>query len=398
MRPWSQHTESMLKRGSCTLPGNGEQQLDTRVSIFSTTAGGWIEAKVVGLPSAGKVRVEYGVGGQLYAKTMRFDSEYMGSISSTHANKREMSEMKWLRDSRDPDEQADPRFATPNLVGAASAPDPPGDSDGGSSTTVPPRGNDQLRGKLNLTSFRSVPVGKVVASAICKEHACDHVRNAWVAVVGNGPLSDDQLAEINSALVVVRFNGLKNMRATDKMDILVVREECEHFHGVPGHRYPVSPYASRAKQILPIIRLSHVKPEEAIQYVADKLPVDFTPEILEPILHQYPFEWSDAHIQRIRSTPAFQDNFKGGCFLPDEISSGLLAVWQIQKLLPGLEIHVFGMNWNSNNWRMNWEMEECIIRHCSNCVVHDTPSRSYGGFRGETPSSSPSIRSPRDDP
>ena len=45
-----------------------------------------------------------------------------------------------------------------------------------------------------------------------------------ICVVGNGPLSKENRAQIQKCELVVRFNDCKNMKKNERMDIHVMRE------------------------------------------------------------------------------------------------------------------------------------------------------------------------------
>ena len=68
-----------------------------------------------------------------------------------------------------------------------------------------------------------------------------------IAIVGNGPLSEEQRQQINSGkfTCVIRFNDLKNKKTDDRMDIHIVRYTNGAFPGIESYKHvpklPIKP-------------------------------------------------------------------------------------------------------------------------------------------------------------
>ncbi|BDA43404.1 hypothetical protein COCOBI_04-4160 [Coccomyxa sp. Obi] len=194
----------------------------------------------------------------------------------------------------------------------------------------------------------------------CKALKISSSQPRTIAVVGNGPLSDLQRAQVEMSDIVIRFNKLNNRFCGERMDIWVLRF-AEHaplkYHGLE--------------------EVAHCKTEEALGMVNSIWFLDGVGEqrqkAIQAIMERWPIllQRYTAHIAQQRMAALF-----GQLVGPGNPSSG----WQGMMLAlecasPQTRIHLFGFNWSQRHWaRHDMDAEEAYARalHASGRIfIHD---------------------------
>ena len=157
-----------------------------------------------------------------------------------------------------------------------------------------------------------------------------------IAIVGNGPLSDEQRNEINKCEIVVRQNYCDNLKKGDKTSHLLLR-----YSGF----------------------LRRFKAEENIEHASEILLYSGQNEKhINKLKTQYPnktfkiVQWKD-------------------CVKPNlKWSTGYIAYEHFKDYE---NVHMYGYNWHHENHRIHpIGIEKKIIKQ-SDIIIHDTPIYSF---------------------
>lgn len=190
-----------------------------------------------------------------------------------------------------------------------------------------------------------------------------------VAVVGNGPLRDEDRTLIAAYRNIIRFNDLKNMRPGERTTVHVGqhRELSNASHWAIVNRWQDADATASA-----LVSLNYGQQASAPWLDLARLfsGNKYIPETLGP--------WVDA----LRVFPRCTNCTGGRCLLArgySGMSSGGTVVEQLDLLDPPLEeIAVFGMNWNED-CKNNLDFKDpTLVRDCcARCVIHPTQSERY---------------------
>lgn len=176
-----------------------------------------------------------------------------------------------------------------------------------------------------------------------------------LAVVGNGPLHDNDYSHIASAQCIIRFNDVDNWKPGDSTDVRVVRH----------------PSAIDADWIdAPIWHIA-VFPEQAPDVPGEALTLIFEP--------QYGNENVASANSRIFPRCGKCDYcYENKTFAGP--SSGATVISALQGWPHVKSIDVFGMNWHGDA-RMHIDFADPqLVKHCcTKCRFHDTLTDQYGG-------------------
>ena len=192
-----------------------------------------------------------------------------------------------------------------------------------------------------------------------------------VAVVGNGPLRDEDRPRIAAHRNIIRFNDVKNMWPGERVTIHVgVRLELA---AANASRWAiVNRWQDVDTQAYALISLNYGEQQSAPWLDLGRLfsGERYRPETLGP--------WADT----LRVFPQCANCTGDRCLLAhgySGMSSGGTVIEQLDALEPPLElIEVFGMNWNED-CKNNLDFKDrTLIRDCcARCVIYPTASDRY---------------------
>ena len=181
-----------------------------------------------------------------------------------------------------------------------------------------------------------------------------------IAVVGNGPLSEEQRQKINNEPYnyVIRFIDLKNFKKGDRIDIHVIRYSNGEFSGINLEKNTIK---------LPIIPLL------CNFNILNKY------KLLDPI-YIYEKQYKTKYIN------TKQDKFKpknikiGKCIISKNtikesiygFSSGGIILAYLHEMKDVKNIDVFGMNFNGINEHIDFKYPNIIPNCCSNVHFENT--------------------------
>lgn len=193
---------------------------------------------------------------------------------------------------------------------------------------------------------------------------CEDASN--VAVVGNGPLRDEDRSDIETKSCVIRLNDAKNKRESERTDVAVIRS-----HVISKGK--VDKYKARRVYDL---------------YDDDVLLVPFMESNLE--LHDDLGRHIFADPVPIHTTGKKKLHFTGHIKLFPKCETSPLSNTSSNgpstggALLHYLEsdngvdtIDVYGMNWTGGNWHVDFKNPNLVRDCCTKCHIHQTPSNEY---------------------
>tara|TARA_B110000046_G_C12857176_1_gene340232 strand:- start:80 stop:784 length:705 start_codon:yes stop_codon:yes gene_type:complete len=196
---------------------------------------------------------------------------------------------------------------------------------------------------------------------------------AVVAVVGNGPLSDEDRRSISRFEIVYRFNDLKNHEQREKCTHHVIRCSSTCPDGLCGSQRRV---AVAGSQTILVGTREEVDAAKEWMRVDEELVIgDETSVNAHPVF---------SSLASLPEDPA-EVASRGGAAVPSSVlekirrfpTSGTIVLDMLNSDDGVDEIHVFGMNWNMFDAVHSSSESQMIHAGCRKCVVHSTPSTRY---------------------
>ena len=190
-------------------------------------------------------------------------------------------------------------------------------------------------------------------------------RGLTVAVVGNGPVSEEYRKYVGAADLVIRFNDCSYFRQGDKIGLRVVRHPFPIRHElVSAPVWHVAPHRDLCEEHRPELPLS-LCPIGAAVFTAVFQSAYGPINELDDSARIFPrcdARDSNLHAKRF-----------GGP------SSGGLVLSELEQTPHVARIHVFGMNWNGNpDLHIDFANHSLISSCCTKCTIFPTASASYG--------------------
>ena len=192
-------------------------------------------------------------------------------------------------------------------------------------------------------------------------------RKGEVCLVGNGPLSTDDRAQIANCAQVVRFNDTKNRYEGEQCDVHVMRR-APKVHVTQEDFYPVSFHDGKSKVILVGINANETAAlkEHVIQRIQYVPPFDRTDQGRGRERVSL-FEGCDASfigsekLERVSQHP----------------SLGMIAISLFEAREDVESIHVYGMNFNFIASHTGSSERDVVNTCCRKCIVHPTMKGKY---------------------
>ena len=184
-----------------------------------------------------------------------------------------------------------------------------------------------------------------------------------IAVVGNGPISEEDRNNINKADRVIRFNRLKNYRKGERFDVHATRRS------EPNTKFVGLDLPHCASFVLPVV-YRHSLVENSKQLIGrKKLPTILVYQEIKNIHEASPTSRLFSH-----STCGDECLHSSADWGP---SIGAAVIDMLEKLKSVKKIEVYGMNWNGNKNHIDFKDPYIVSKYCSKCEIHPTPKSSY---------------------
>lgn len=185
-----------------------------------------------------------------------------------------------------------------------------------------------------------------------------------IAIVGNGPLTDEQKRHINKYGTVVRFNTVKEGQPNDKTNVLCVRQNGHSFWGITSNSCKGD-----------IHKINNTNDTHLIVLYSSDFNA-LQKEILSNCSNMFK-TIHYIHVHKDRYFYPFDTNKQNEKFKGDSFSSGFVIICYYNYFHKG-KYDIFGMNWNMP-YHYARTFEKDIIRHfCKNpCTINKTKTNSY---------------------
>uniref|UniRef100_A0A6C0F6G4 Uncharacterized protein n=1 Tax=viral metagenome TaxID=1070528 RepID=A0A6C0F6G4_9ZZZZ len=170
-----------------------------------------------------------------------------------------------------------------------------------------------------------------------------------IAIVGNGSISDEQRAYIETFDTVVRFNNLESYRDGEKTSIIYFRSNNEKHLRLKGNPFPK--FTSFSK---------HKAKYDAHTFVFVAPHINIVKNI--PLIVKYYNTDNHYIIQKNQ----FDAPPKNVCW-----STGYFGIIDMKIKYPDATLHLFGMCWHYLLPCGN--LEKSIMSNLDNVVIHPTP-------------------------
>ena len=180
-----------------------------------------------------------------------------------------------------------------------------------------------------------------------------------ITVVGNGPLSSQDRAEIESSDCVLRFNDMKNKREEEKTDIHVIRFPSAG--GIDKMSIPFIPVIEKESD-----RALFQKSTRPILSELQVFIENVKKNSIDPNLSVFP--------------GCRKCDEKNACKHSSALlgpSTGALVISELEQDKSVSKIHVYGMNWNAGDWHIDFKDPTLVPECCTKCVIHPTHTNKY---------------------
>lgn len=192
-----------------------------------------------------------------------------------------------------------------------------------------------------------------------KYKSIENFINGTVAVVGNGPISDEDRYNIDKADCVIRFNDLKNFKHGERCDIHAIRYTDGTFPGLnlnPKNSIilPVSPNNYAVYNSSDLCNMTGLPP---LLIYESRLSNDLDKNVAI-------FENSNCGKECIQSSSQYGP------------STGTAVIDLLENCNSVNKIEVYGMNWNGAG-HLDFKNPTIVENFCSKCDIHRTQSSKY---------------------
>lgn len=206
-----------------------------------------------------------------------------------------------------------------------------------------------------------------------------------VAVVGNGPLSDDQRADINDSSLydcIVRFNDRKNMREGEHTTVHAVRDvPGKDVRGWVKKRLDALPFFASLPPPRRVPGITGPEDDVYIQPVTARyknVQRQFEGHaVLNPIVVR-----EEGTALRARTyfphCDACQTRFNcSSSSSTSGPSTGTAVIEALNASQFTSNLHVFGMNWMGGHHHFDFQQPDIVPTCCDKCIIYPPPRNTY---------------------
>ena len=191
--------------------------------------------------------------------------------------------------------------------------------------------------------------------------------NSKVAIVGNGPLHNEDIVKILKCNLIIQFNHAAHYHKINRCDILAVRPREEKTDKL-FHVNNILKKIKKETYILPI----------TITNDNIKLLKKTKNKILNPILIYEDENKKNSDISgKVSLFNSNEEKYqqKNALYGP---STGAALISEIDTINSIDELHIFGMNFNGgSNDHLDFKYPTLVKNHCKKCIFHKTPNERY---------------------
>ena len=191
-----------------------------------------------------------------------------------------------------------------------------------------------------------------------------------VAVVGNGPISENDSKKINECQCIIRFNDAKNRKSDERTDLQIVRRQL----GVGKiERMFWKYFVPKGVYTMYVTEPSYVLSYNGLENPLGVIDIGRDKTKFRDDLKLFP------GCNKCDNKPCTYSLTEWGP------STGALVINMLESMDNIKEINVFGMNWNPPSNKINVHVDfnypELIKNCCKKCIIHKTTTNNYTDLR-----------------
>ena len=200
---------------------------------------------------------------------------------------------------------------------------------------------------ITVSFVMYIQPGYVDLSSVC---------NGSIAVVGNGPVNEEDRKLINNHSCVIRFNDQKNKLEHERTDVLVLRNNTLHISQPDSIVLPVIPFCNNINQY-------------DVKYSKMITPI----QVYEDVCHNEP------NVEEFRSKMVYSNCIKHSRHgdATSGVSTGTALLSNLQNDDSVESVNVFGMNFNGGWWHVDFNDPNLSNICCTKCTFHKTSVNEY---------------------
>lgn len=187
-----------------------------------------------------------------------------------------------------------------------------------------------------------------------------------VAVVGNGPLSQQDRNEINASKCIVRFNDMKNMKKGERVTIQATRYKPVARPFCGSDKFDIG-----AAALLPVAPGPYLPNLNARQRRSINL--------IQPLPTYEYYDGRHSDLSLFKGCARCEGKQCKYGSTPWGPSTGALVLNALQQLDNVKVIHVYGMNWNGSHNHVDFKNGDIVPTCCTKCIFNKPPSQKYYG-------------------
>lgn len=207
---------------------------------------------------------------------------------------------------------------------------------------------------LKITFILIVLFSVVYLQVQTRYIALSSVCEGNIAVVGNGPISEEDRSLINKQDCIIRFNDQKNKLEHERTDVLVLRNNTLHI-------------SQRDDILLPVIPFCKTIDDYEVKYFRMITPIHVYEQICEH------------NVEEIKSKKVYSNCIKQARHgdATSGVSTGTAVLSSLQYDDTVKYINVFGMNFNGGWWHVDFNDPNLSNICCTKCIFHKTHVDDY---------------------
>lgn len=202
-----------------------------------------------------------------------------------------------------------------------------------------------------------------------------------IAVIGNGPLSNEDIIEINNNFkIIVGMNDVKNGK--QKTALNYTHLFCRQWDDIRSSTPKAITFIGydKDKKILN----TYERYKQTINNILLVVPKGFEyKEGINNIKNNYKnvsIYSIDANLQKKENKGPNKYKFNNKNYdILHSLSMGMISIGYLLDKYPDHDIHTYGMNFSQRGWH-DGIVEKKIINECDRCIVHKTYKNTYEPF------------------
>ena len=190
--------------------------------------------------------------------------------------------------------------------------------------------------------------------------------NNKISIVGNGPLTEYEINEINDYDIIYVLNTVKtgNKKIPIKATHHIIRQKGTENDGFYGWNKDKNEFTINPETNPTNIIFACPTNKESYENI-NKIKSKFTDKNIE-VISSVSEPWTE---KKYKFDNILYDHY-------DSPSTGVIGINYILEKYPSSEIHIYGMNWQLRGGH-DTKKEKEYISECPRCIIHKTWKDTY---------------------